>query len=176
MEYAKKIAWPSIMFIGHISDKKQKAQIIKNATGLINLAKESFGIATLEALALWVPVLGFAKWGTKELVVRSTTGIFSEENEYHDSTTIADKIRQNRNKQLDRSNQHAEEWEDTFHRKRICTERGILVYDKNLEVLQAAMTEFLRRQNNGVFDRKTIAKQTRERIRELSIHSFSKLL
>lgn len=67
-EYLKSIAWPTITFLGHIADLWQKIEILRNARGLINLTKESFWIATIEALCLWVPVFGFEQWGTKELV------------------------------------------------------------------------------------------------------------
>lgn len=68
MEYAKTIAWNSIVFVGQIIDVEEKINIIKQSRGLINLAKESYGIATMEALSLGVPVFGYNAWGTQELV------------------------------------------------------------------------------------------------------------
>lgn len=68
MEYAKTIAWNSIVFVGQIIDVEEKINIIKQSRGLINLAKESYGIATVEALSLGVPVFGYNAWGTQELV------------------------------------------------------------------------------------------------------------
>ena len=68
LEYAKSIAWKTIIFVGDISDTTEKINIIKHARWLINLAKESFGIATVEALSLGVPVFGYDAWGTHELV------------------------------------------------------------------------------------------------------------
>jgi len=64
----KEIAWSSITFIGNITDIQEKVAIIKQAKGLINLAKESCWIATMEALSLWVPVLWYNQWWTAELV------------------------------------------------------------------------------------------------------------
>lgn len=72
MEFAKSIAWKTIIFVGHIADTTEKIKIIKHARGLINLAKESFGIATMEALSLGVPVFGYDAWGTHELVKESS--------------------------------------------------------------------------------------------------------
>lgn len=53
---------------GHIGDVRQKYDLIRKSRGMINLSYESFGIATCEALLVGVPVLGYAKWWTKELV------------------------------------------------------------------------------------------------------------
>jgi len=64
----KERAWPTITFIWHISDHNEKATIIKQAKWLINLAKESCWIGTMEALSLWVPVFWYNQWGTAELV------------------------------------------------------------------------------------------------------------
>ncbi len=64
----KELAWETITFIGHISDTSEKIKIIKQATWFINLAQESCGIWTMEALSLWVPVLWYNKWWTKELI------------------------------------------------------------------------------------------------------------
>jgi glycosyltransferase involved in cell wall biosynthesis len=67
-DYLKSLAGPTITFLGNISDTKTKIDIIKKSRGLINLAKESCGMATMEALLLWVPVFGYNAGGSKELV------------------------------------------------------------------------------------------------------------
>jgi glycosyltransferase involved in cell wall biosynthesis len=59
--YLKSIAGPSIIFIGRIKDIDEKIKIISKAKGLINLTKESYGIGTVEALLLGVPVFGYAQ-------------------------------------------------------------------------------------------------------------------
>ena len=66
--YLKSIAGPWIIFIGWIADIDEKIKIISQAKGLINLTKESYGIWTVEALLLGVPVFGYAQWATPELV------------------------------------------------------------------------------------------------------------
>ncbi len=68
MEYAKSIAGPTILFVGNITDVWEKITLIKHSCGLINLAKESFGIATVEALCLGIPVFGYNEGATPELV------------------------------------------------------------------------------------------------------------
>ena len=67
-QYLKSLAWPTITWVGRVTDVDEKISIIKNARWLINLAKESCGIATMEALACGIPVFGYGVWGTAELV------------------------------------------------------------------------------------------------------------
>lgn len=62
----KKTAKENIEFTGR--NPSNMLEIIKNAKWTINLTKESFWIGTAESLCLWVPVLGYSQWGTKELV------------------------------------------------------------------------------------------------------------
>jgi glycosyltransferase involved in cell wall biosynthesis len=66
--YLKSIAGPTITFLWNVRDTKTKIDIIKKSRGFINLAKESCGIATIEALLLGVPVFGYAAGGSIELV------------------------------------------------------------------------------------------------------------
>lgn len=68
MDYARSIAWPTILFVGKITQVDEKIALMKYARGMINLAKESFGIATGEALCLGVPVFGYNGGATPELV------------------------------------------------------------------------------------------------------------
>lgn len=77
MAYAQQIAWETIVFVWQIHSPEDKIQIIKNARGMINLAKESCWIATMEALSLWVPIFWFNAGWTKELV-DETTGILCD--------------------------------------------------------------------------------------------------
>jgi glycosyltransferase involved in cell wall biosynthesis len=51
-EALKKLAGPTVSFLGNISDIQTKITLIKQSRGLINLAKESCGMATIEALLL----------------------------------------------------------------------------------------------------------------------------
>jgi glycosyltransferase involved in cell wall biosynthesis len=60
MAYAQSIAGPTITFLGQINDVTEKMRIVREARGCINLAKESFGLGTAEALCLGVPVFGYA--------------------------------------------------------------------------------------------------------------------
>lgn len=47
------------MFVGRISDPQERVKILSQARGLINLTKESYGMGTVEALLLGVPVFGY---------------------------------------------------------------------------------------------------------------------
>ncbi len=66
--YLKSIAGPSIIFIGWINDIDEKIKIISQSRGLINLTKESYGIGTVEAMLLGVPIFWYAQGATAELV------------------------------------------------------------------------------------------------------------
>ncbi len=71
-DYLKSIAWPTITFVWQVTDVEEKIEIVKHARWLINLAKESCGIATMEAVCLWVPVFWYAQWGSDEIVCPPT--------------------------------------------------------------------------------------------------------
>ena len=80
--YLKSIAGPSIIFIGWITDVDDKIKIISQAKWLINLTKESYGIWTVEALLLGVPVFGYGEWATAELVDENC-GILVKNKQHH---------------------------------------------------------------------------------------------
>ncbi len=63
----KALAWDTIIFLWWLP-QEESLKIIRNAKWLINLTKESFWMWTAEALLLWVPVIWFAEWWSKELV------------------------------------------------------------------------------------------------------------
>ena len=63
----KALAWDTVIFLWWLP-QEESLKIIKNAKWLINLTKESFWMWTAEALLLWVPVIWFDEWWSKELV------------------------------------------------------------------------------------------------------------
>jgi glycosyltransferase involved in cell wall biosynthesis len=67
MHDLRRVAGSTIHFLGRVGDK-EKVPLIAWAKGFLNLAYESFGIVTIEALLLGVPVFGNIQWGTGELV------------------------------------------------------------------------------------------------------------
>ncbi len=97
MDYAKSIAWPTIIFVWRIDDVSEKVAIMKHAKWLINIAKESFGLGTAEALCLWVPVLGYNWWATPELVDESNWVLIDDK-----STNIVEWIEEFCGKEFDR--------------------------------------------------------------------------
>lgn len=85
----EKIAGNSIIFIPRIKDIYARIQVIQKAKWSINIAKESFGISTMESLLLWVPLLGYNHWATPELV-DNKSGILVEDKNIE---TIAQSLR-----------------------------------------------------------------------------------
>lgn len=80
--YLKSIAGPNIIFIGRIGDIDERVKIISQAKGLINLTKESYGIWTMEAMLLGVPVFGYGQWATAELVDENC-GVLVKDKKHH---------------------------------------------------------------------------------------------
>lgn len=95
----EKIAGNSIIFIPWIQDAHARIQVIQKAKWSINIAKESFGISTMESLLLWVPVLGYNQWAAPELVDHKS-GILIENKEV---TTITQALEQRETKSFDRN-------------------------------------------------------------------------
>ncbi len=88
--YLQSIAWPTITFLGRVSDVEKKIDLVKHARGFLGIAYESFGIVTAEALILGVPVFGYAKWGSAELV-DDASGILID---HKDNESIVKALRQ----------------------------------------------------------------------------------
>lgn len=63
-----KIAGQTITFVWWVSDQQTKISLMKKSRWVLNIAHESFGIVTAEALLLWVPIFGYRWWATPELV------------------------------------------------------------------------------------------------------------
>lgn len=80
--YLKSIAGQWIIFIGRIKDIDEKIKIISQAKWLINLTKESYGIGTVEALLMGVPVFWYKQWATAELVDEDC-GVLVENKKHH---------------------------------------------------------------------------------------------
>lgn len=68
----KKQAKDNIIFTWKISENKEKEKILKSSRWFVNLTKESFWIATAEALCCWVPIFGYEKGGSWELVDKNS--------------------------------------------------------------------------------------------------------
>lgn len=79
----KTLAGETIIFLWRIKDEQEKINILKNAKGLINLTKESFGLNTAEALLLWVPVFGLNDGASPELVDQDCGMLIDQKNFDH---------------------------------------------------------------------------------------------
>ena len=102
-EWLKSIAGDTITFIGQVTDIDEKIQIISQSRGLINLTKESCGMGTMEALALWVPVLGYNAGATPEFVnttnwvladSKDTEHLIEKFREFHEKVWEREKIKE----------------------------------------------------------------------------------
>ena len=67
-KYLKSIAKKNILFTWYLSTKEDLYwSLLKQSNALINITKESFGIVTMQALKMQIPVIGYNKWATPEL-------------------------------------------------------------------------------------------------------------
>jgi len=79
LEELKKIAGPTIEFIGEITQDK-KTKLLSEAKAFIFCSdNEDFGIAPVEAMAVGTPVVAYKSGGVTETVVDGKTGIFFDE-------------------------------------------------------------------------------------------------
>jgi glycosyltransferase involved in cell wall biosynthesis len=79
-ERLKRIANPSIEFVGHQSADKL-GEYMQAAKAFVFAAEEDFGIIVVEAMACGTPVIALDKGGTAESVLDGKTGIlFTEQN------------------------------------------------------------------------------------------------
>jgi len=76
-EDLKKIAGPTIEFLGRVSEKEQR-ELYANAMAFIHPQEEDFGITPVEAMASGTPVIAYKKGGALETVVEGLTGQFFE--------------------------------------------------------------------------------------------------
>lgn len=76
----RNLAKDNIIFVGRINNTQEMIKIIKRSKGLINLSKESLGIATIQCLLLWIPVFGFNEWWTAELVDKKSWILVNDKN------------------------------------------------------------------------------------------------
>lgn len=70
----KKLAGPTIRFLGRVSDKELVKQA-QSAKAFLFPNEEDFGIAAVEALAAGTPVIAYAKGGALDIVQDGETGI-----------------------------------------------------------------------------------------------------
>ncbi len=79
-EKLQSIAGNSIIFMSWIQDIHQRIQLIQWSKWLINITKESFGISTMEALLLGVPVLWYDDGATPELMDNNSGILIPDKN------------------------------------------------------------------------------------------------
>ena len=78
MKNLKMIAGPTVSFKGYVPSSKLK-KIFANAKALINCAiEEDFGMVTVEAAGMGLPVIGYKSGGIEETLLDEKTGVFFE--------------------------------------------------------------------------------------------------
>lgn len=67
-EYLKSTASENIKFLWYMSDVETKIGYLSGARWCINLTLESFGLVNIESLLCGVPIFGYDKWWTREII------------------------------------------------------------------------------------------------------------
>lgn len=70
----KKLAGPTIIFTGRVSDK-ELVRLAQSAKGFLFPNEEDFGISAVESLAAGTPVIAYAKGGALDIVQDGETGV-----------------------------------------------------------------------------------------------------
>lgn len=73
----KKIAGPTVEFLGYVSDTDLKLYYL-NAKALIFPGIEDFGLTMVEAQSFGKPVIAYRAGGAEEIVIKGKTGVFFE--------------------------------------------------------------------------------------------------
>jgi len=76
MRQLKKIAGPTVEFLGFVPDNKLKTVYKKAKAFLFCAQNEDFGIAPVEAIAHGIPVIAYYGGGVKETLIHQKTGLF----------------------------------------------------------------------------------------------------
>ena len=74
----KKLAGPTIKFVGRVSDK-ELVRLAHSAKGFLFPNEEDFGISAVESLAAGTPVIAYAKGGALDIVQDGETGVLFNE-------------------------------------------------------------------------------------------------
>ncbi|HEY3329591.1 MAG TPA: glycosyltransferase [Capsulimonadaceae bacterium] len=74
----KRIAGPTVSFLGRLPDKEVSAQYAR-CRALIFPGEEDFGMTPLECMASGRPVVGFGRGGALETIIDGQTGLFFHE-------------------------------------------------------------------------------------------------
>lgn len=75
----RKLAGPSVKFLGFVNDDQEVARRVAGAEGFIFPGVDDFGIVSVEALAAGTPVIAYKAGGALDYVVPGETGAFFEE-------------------------------------------------------------------------------------------------
>lgn len=77
-EELKKIAGPTVEFVGEISDEK-KWELMQGAKAFLFASEdEDFGMVPVEAMSVGTPVIAYRSGGVQESVIEGKTGLFFE--------------------------------------------------------------------------------------------------
>ena len=92
LEKLKKMAGPTIEFIGFVSDSEKEKLYAKAIAFLFCSRDEDFGIAPVEAMAHGVPIIAYFGGGAKETIIDKKTGLFFHQHSWQSMAETIVKI------------------------------------------------------------------------------------
>ncbi len=87
-ERLKKMAGPTVEFLGFVKDEQEVAQRVGTAEAFIFGGIDDFGIAPVEALASGTPVIAYRAGGALDYVIPDMTGEFFDEQTVESLTAV----------------------------------------------------------------------------------------
>jgi len=103
LEKLKKLAGPTIEFLGFVSESEKEKLYAKAIAFLFCSKDEDFGIAPVEAMAYGIPVIAYFGGGAKESIIDGQTGLFFH---HHSWSSMAEAIKKSTKLNFDRKNLH----------------------------------------------------------------------
>jgi len=123
MARLKRLAGPTVRFLGHVPDSDLPA-LYQGAKALLFPVLEDAGVVPLEAQASGTPVIAFGTGGVRDTVIEGTTGIFFDA---QTATSLGEAIDRFEGMSFDRDviRNHARQFSAGHFRERIAS----IVYD-----------------------------------------------
>lgn len=119
-EYKKMSSSNNIDFLGY-KDWKELIKLLKEAKWFIFCSEDDFGIAPIEAMACWLPVLAYSKWWTKETILPWITWEHFNKKDWSDFIEIFQLFNENIDKtfyDIDKIIEHSKQYDnEVFERK-----------------------------------------------------------
>ncbi len=98
--------------------QEEKNTLLRGARGFLFPPLEDFGLVPIEAMALWIPVIAYGKWGATETVIEWLTWVFFDEQTIASLSVWIDRFEKLEFNQ-EKIRTHAKEFDKTIFQRKI---------------------------------------------------------